>query len=76
MPLIGRLATTLAAPSPEHVDQAAVRGFQFRHPLPQHVALSGDDPRGVNQGFVVATKSSELFQNTVQGWPVAMPPRG
>ena len=67
LPLIGRLAATLAAPSPQHVDQTVVGGFQFRHPLPQRVALAGDDPRGVDQRLVVAAKSRELLQNCVQG---------
>ena len=40
MLLIGRLAATLAAASPQHVHQPAVGGFQLRHPLPQRIALA------------------------------------
>ena len=65
--LIGRLAAALASPSPEHVHQPVVGGFQFRHPLAKRVPLLGDDPRGVNQSLVIAAKSPELFQNAVQG---------
>ncbi len=65
--LIGRLAAALASPSPEHVHQPVVGGFQFRHPLAKRVPLLGDDPRGVDQSLVIAAKSPELFQNAVQG---------
>ena len=65
--LTGRLATTLGASSPQHIDQPVVGGFQFRHPLAKRVALAGDDPRGVHQGLVIAAESAELREDAIQG---------
>ena len=61
------LRAAFAASAPQHIDQALLGRFEFRHALPQCVAIAKEYLSGVYQGLVVMTRCRQLSGHLTDG---------